>query len=146
MCKTWEHCRYMFLWNVFNKQITILQLSVLRTSLYWDTKACVRKGRRHDKCLDNCNRKEGICLKYCCYLLQVLSACASIVALEEGTFLGEQIIQSRWDSDGWAAWLTCMQNVGAWRILLGVSVGQDVISKFCPLGMPYLQEVCAWAW
>jgi hypothetical protein len=32
--------------------------------------------------------------------LQVLSACASILALEEGTFLGEQIIQSRWDSDG----------------------------------------------
>jgi len=60
----------------------------------------VCKGRRHDKRLDNCNRKEGICLKYSCYLFAGAGACASIVALEEGTFLGEQIIQSRWDSDG----------------------------------------------
>jgi hypothetical protein len=41
-----------------------------------------------------------MCLKYCCYLFAGAGACASIVALEEGTFLGEQIIQSRCDSDG----------------------------------------------
>jgi hypothetical protein len=145
MCKTWEHCRYMFLWNVFNKQIAILQLSVLRTSLYRDTKACVR-AEGTTNVLDNCNRKVGMCLKYCCYLFAGAECMCQHSCPWRGHILGEQIIQSRWDSDGWAAWLACMQNVGARRILLVVSVRQDVISKCCPLGMPYYQEVCAWAW
>jgi pentatricopeptide repeat protein len=49
----------------------------------------------------------------------LLNACASLVGLEEARCAHEQIIQM----DGiqmfvWAvAWWTCMQNVGAWRML-----------------------------
>jgi pentatricopeptide repeat protein len=49
----------------------------------------------------------------------VLNACARVVALEEGRCAHEQIIQSGWHQMFvWAvAWWTCMQNVGAWRML-----------------------------
>ncbi len=49
----------------------------------------------------------------------VVNAGASLAALEEGRRAHEQIIQSGWDSNVFVglAWLTCMPNVGAWRML-----------------------------
>jgi hypothetical protein len=53
--------------------------------------------------------------------MHVLSA----VALDEGRHAHELIMQCGWDSDIslWVvAWLTCMQNVGAWRMLEECSI------------------------
>ncbi len=50
----------------------------------------------------------------------VLNACASIVALEEGRCVHEEIIESEWDSDVFVVdSLVDMyaKNVGAWRML-----------------------------
>jgi hypothetical protein len=49
----------------------------------------------------------------------VLKACASVVAIEEGRYVLQQIIQSGLESNVFvgSSWWTCMQNVGASRML-----------------------------
>jgi hypothetical protein len=49
----------------------------------------------------------------------VLNACASIVALEEGRFAHEKLIQNGCGLDVFVGniWLTCMQHAGALRML-----------------------------
>ncbi len=51
-------------------------------------------------------------------IVGVLNACASILELEEGRYIHEQIIQSSCKSISFVgiAWLTCIQNVGAWMM------------------------------
>jgi hypothetical protein len=67
----------------------------------------------------------------------MLNACANIIALEEARCSHEQIIKAvvhllpLWR----IAWLTCMQNVGAWRMLEECSTNcHHVISS---LGIPW---------
>jgi hypothetical protein len=48
----------------------------------------------------------------------VLNACASIVALEEGRFAHEKLIQNGFEMDVFVGfWWTCMQHAGALRML-----------------------------
>ncbi len=62
----------------------------------------------------------------------MINICSGLGALEDGRLVHEQlgalkegrcahdsIIESEWDSDVFVGsnWLTCMQNVGAWRML-----------------------------
>ncbi len=49
----------------------------------------------------------------------VLNACARVGAVEVGRHVHEQIIQSGCESDVFvrSSWVTCMQNVEAWRML-----------------------------
>jgi hypothetical protein len=70
-----------------------------------------------------------------------LNACSSVVAFEEGWYVHQQIIQSGLESDVFVgiAWLTCMQNVGALRILPKCSTRCHL--KMWSLGMPYFEDV-----
>jgi hypothetical protein len=80
----------------------------------------------------------GRCVADSFTFVVVLNACVSVVAIEEGRSAHEQIIQSGWDSMSKRgfAWLTCMQNVGAWRMPGECSTRCH--SVMWSLGMPYL--------
>jgi hypothetical protein len=69
----------------------------------------------------------------------VLNACASIVALEEGRGVHDQIIQRGCESDVFVGvtWWTCMQNVGALIRMLGVcSTRCHILEIMWLLGLP----------
>ncbi len=55
-----------------------------------------RRGKRHQDCFDRCNRK--VCDQLPSFV-GVLNAFASVVVLDEGRHVHEQIIESGWDSN-----------------------------------------------
>ncbi len=63
-------------------------------------------------------QQEGL-LRNLVTFVGVLIACANMIVVEEGRSVHQQIIQSGLKSDVFVfiAWLTCMQNVGALRML-----------------------------
>ncbi len=73
--------------------------------------------------------------------LGALNACASVPALEKGRCVHQQINEHGLEPNVlWGVvWWTCMQSVGAWRML-------GVCSTRChpgvwSLGMPYFEDV-----
>jgi pentatricopeptide repeat protein len=70
-----------------------------------------------------------------------LTACSSVVAFEEGWCVINRSFKVVWSwMPLWGiAWLTCMQNVGALRILQKFSTRCHL--KMWSLGMPYLEDV-----
>jgi len=80
-------------------------------------------------------QQEGVQLSFVIFV-RVLNACASVITLEEGRCVHQQIAQSGM----WAiAWWTCMQNVGVLR-MLGECLTRCHL-KMWSLGLPYLEDV-----
>jgi hypothetical protein len=75
------------------------------------------KGRRHWNYFKKCNRK--LCGHILLLLWGVLRVCASLVALEEGRCVHQQIMQSGLEPHVFVAnsLVDIMQNVGAWKML-----------------------------
>jgi len=115
-----------------------LEMWSLGVPWYWDMWN-VGKGRRHWNCSDKCNRK------VCSQTLLLLWGCWMHVPVwlhlkRAGAFISRSLnMDGIQMSLGQIAWLTCMQNVGAWRMLGEYSTRCHL--EMWSLGMPYLEDV-----
>ncbi len=96
-----------------------LEMLSLGPPSYWDM-CNVSKGRRHWNYLKKCNKK--VLQPDSVTFVGVLNACASILALEEGRCVHQQIVECGWDSDVFVGnslvgmYAKCGSIEDAWRV------------------------------
>ncbi|CAN5962980.1 unnamed protein product, partial [Sphagnum jensenii] len=96
-----------------------LEMLSLGTPSYWDM-CNVSNGRRHWNYLKKCNKK--VCSQTLLLFVGVLNACASILALEEGRCVHQQIVEFGCNSDAFVGnglvdmYAKCGSIEDAWRV------------------------------